>query len=36
VLDPGELGRWVLEDGLDVRVQVQLHKYLWPGAGRGV
>jgi 7-carboxy-7-deazaguanine synthase len=36
VLDPGELSRWVLDDGLDVRVQVQLHKYLWPGAGRGV
>ena len=36
VLDPGVLGRWILEDGLDVRVQVQLHKYLWPGAGRGV
>ena len=36
VLDPGVLGRWILDDGLDVRVQVQLHKYLWPGAGRGV
>jgi 7-carboxy-7-deazaguanine synthase len=36
VLDPGALARWVLDDGLDVRVQVQLHKYLWPGAGRGV
>ena len=36
VLDPGELGRWVLEDGLPVRLQVQLHKYLWPGVPRGV
>src|SRR5262249_51770055 len=36
VLDPGTLGRWVLEDGLPVRVQVQLHKYLWPGVERGV
>ena len=36
VLDPGSLGRWILDDGLDVRVQVQLHKYLWPGAGPGV
>jgi 7-carboxy-7-deazaguanine synthase len=35
-LDPGELARWVLEDGLPARVQVQLHKYLWPGAERGV
>ena len=35
-LDPGVLARWVLDDGADVRVQVQLHKYLWPGAERGV
>jgi 7-carboxy-7-deazaguanine synthase len=36
VLDPGVLGRWILEDGLPVRLQVQLHKYLWPGVTRGV
>jgi 7-carboxy-7-deazaguanine synthase len=36
VLDPGELARRVLDDGLPVRVQVQLHKYLWPGVERGV
>jgi 7-carboxy-7-deazaguanine synthase len=35
-LDPGLLARWVLEDGLPVRLQVQLHKYLWPGVERGV
>lgn len=35
-LDPGQLGRWLLDDGLPVRLQVQLHKYLWPGALRGV
>jgi 7-carboxy-7-deazaguanine synthase len=35
-LDPGELARWILEDGLPVRLQVQLHKYLWPGIDRGV
>lgn len=35
-LDPGALARWILEDGLEVRVQVQLHKYLWPGVERGV
>jgi 7-carboxy-7-deazaguanine synthase len=35
-LDPGLLARWVLEDGLPVRVQVQLHKVLWPGVERGV
>lgn len=35
-LEPGQLARWVLEDGLPARVQVQLHKYLWPGVERGV
>ena len=35
-LAPGELARWVLEDGLPARVQVQLHKYLWPGVERGI
>jgi 7-carboxy-7-deazaguanine synthase len=24
-----ELANWILEDQLDVRMQVQLHKYLW-------
>ena len=35
-LDPGSLGRWILEDGLPVRLQLQLHKLLWPGVERGV
>ena len=35
-LDPGVLARWILDDGLPARVQVQLHKYLWPGVERGV
>lgn len=35
-LDPGRLARWVLDDALPVRLQVQLHKYLWPGVERGV
>ena len=35
-LDPGELARWILEEPLPVRLQVQLHKYLWPGVERGV
>jgi 7-carboxy-7-deazaguanine synthase len=35
-LDPGLLARWILDDGLPVRVQVQRHKYLWPGVERGV
>ena len=36
VLPPGDLARWILEDGLRVRLQVQLHKYLWPGVERGI
>lgn len=30
-----QIAQWVLDDGLDVRVGVQLHKYLW-GEKRGV
>lgn len=33
-LEARELARWILADGLDVRLQVQLHKYLW-GDERG-
>ena len=29
VLDPRVLAEWILEDRLPVRLQVQLHKYLW-------
>jgi 7-carboxy-7-deazaguanine synthase len=28
-LDPASLACWMLEDGLDARLQVQLHKILW-------
>ncbi len=35
-LDPGEMARWVLEDRLPVRVQLQIHKMLWPGIEEGV
>lgn len=35
-LDPGRLAEWVLADRLPVRVQLQLHKLLWPGRERGV
>jgi 7-carboxy-7-deazaguanine synthase len=31
-----DLAAWVLEDGLDVRVQTQLHKHIWDPAARGV
>jgi 7-carboxy-7-deazaguanine synthase len=35
-LDPTELARWMLEDGLRATLQLQLHKLLWPGVERGV
>ena len=35
-LDPAELAGWVLADALAVRVQLQLHRYIWPGTLRGV
>jgi 7-carboxy-7-deazaguanine synthase len=35
-LDAAELARWMLADRLNVRLGVQLHKLLWPGARRGV
>jgi 7-carboxy-7-deazaguanine synthase len=31
-----ELADWVLACGLDVRLQVQLHKLIWPDVRRGV
>ena len=35
-LDPKELSKWVIADGLDVRVQLQVHKYIWSPETRGV
>ncbi len=35
-LDPAELARWMLADRLDARLQVQLHRILWPGRDQGV
>jgi 7-carboxy-7-deazaguanine synthase len=36
VLDPKRLSEWVLADRLPVRVQLQLHKYIWSPDTRGV
>ena len=30
-LDPAVLADWILGDGLNVRLQPQIHKILWPG-----
>ncbi len=35
-LDAKDLAEWVLADRLPVRVQLQIHKILWPGVERGV
>jgi 7-carboxy-7-deazaguanine synthase len=35
-LAPKDLARWVLEDKLAVRVQLQLHKYIWSPSQEGV
>ncbi len=34
-LAPAQLADWILEDGLRVRMQLQLHKLLWPERTRG-
>ncbi len=31
-----DLARWILEDGLRVRMQLQIHKYIWGAAVQGV
>jgi 7-carboxy-7-deazaguanine synthase len=36
VLEPRALAEWVLADRLPVRVQLQLHKYIWSPTTRGV
>ena len=35
-LEPRQLVDWVLQDNLKVRFQLQMHKYIWDPARRGV
>jgi 7-carboxy-7-deazaguanine synthase len=35
-VQPLELATWLLESGLQVRMQLQLHKHIWDPAARGV
>ena len=35
-LDPAQLAEWMLRDRLDARLQIQLHRVLWPERDRGV
>lgn len=34
-LEPAHLAEWILNDRLPVRLQLQLHKFLWPDIIRG-
>jgi 7-carboxy-7-deazaguanine synthase len=36
LLDPRELAGWILEDGLNVRLGLQIHKFIWEPATKGV
>ena len=36
VLAPQALSEWILEDRLPVRLQLQLHKFIWAASARGV
>ena len=35
-LEPVQLNNWILEDKLDVRFQLQMHKYIWHPQTKGV
>lgn len=35
-MNAAALARWILEDGLNVRLHLQLHKTIWPEKERGV
>ncbi|ANT65575.1 MULTISPECIES: 7-carboxy-7-deazaguanine synthase QueE [Prosthecochloris] len=34
-LPPSELASWIIQDRLPVRMQLQIHKYIWPPHSRG-
>ena len=35
-LDSRDLAEWIMKDRLSVRLQLQLHKLIWPGRDRGI
>jgi 7-carboxy-7-deazaguanine synthase len=35
-LDPRQLAEWILEDKLNVRLGLQIHKFIWEPAAKGV
>ena len=36
MLDPREVVEWILADGLDARLSLQIHKYIWEPQKKGV
>ncbi len=36
MIEPNILSKWILKDGLDCRLQLQLHKIIWPDIEKGV
>ena len=35
-IEAKKLARWIIEEKLSVRLQLQLHKFIWPDMSRGV
>lgn len=35
-MEPARLAKWILQDGMNVRLQLQQHKYIWAPDARGV
>jgi len=35
-IEPQMITKWILDDNLDIRFQIQLHKEIWPEEERGV
>src|SRR4051812_37009592 len=35
-IDPREMVEWILQDNLEVRFQLQMHKFIWAPTQRGV
>jgi len=36
LLEPKQLASWIVEDNLQVRFNLQIHKYIWQGVEKGV
>ncbi len=35
LIEPADLAEWILRDGLGVRLNLQIHKYIWKPGARG-